>query len=150
MRREWANWGTILRIEVTAESPAVGCGNGNQCVVIDVNSDSADTSIKLQAYRINSQENKFVAALMLVELSENATDSDTPAYAHSDGSVARLKVDEEDEVKIKFGNLRGSIDVENEDPEISNFGSGSRSRIRRCRRGLHLHGNGQQFRYAGA
>ena len=118
---EWANWGTILRIEVTAESPAVGCGNGNQCVVIDVNSDSADTSIKLQAYRSGSQENKFVAALMLVELSENATDSDSAVYAHSDGSVARLKVDEEDEVEVEFGNLRGSVDVENEDPEISNF-----------------------------
>ena len=118
---EWANWGTILRIEVTAESPAVGCGNGNQCVVIDVNSDSADTSIKLQAYRSGSQENKFVAALMLVELSENATDSDSAVYAHSDGSVARLKVDEEDEVEVEFGNLRGSIEIENEDPEISNF-----------------------------
>ena len=118
---DWANWGTILRIEVTAESPSVGCGNGNQCVVIDVNSDSADTSIKLEAYRSGSQENKFVAALMLVELSEHATDSDSPAYAHSDGSVARIKVDEEDEIEIKFGNLRGSIDIENEDPEISNF-----------------------------
>ena len=118
---DWANWGTILRIEVTAESPAVGCGNGNQCVVIDVNSDSADTSIKLEAYRSATQENKFVAALMLVELSENATDSDSPAYAHSDGSVARIKVDEEDEIEIEFGNLRGSLDVENEDPEISNF-----------------------------
>ena len=118
---DWANWGTILRIEVTAESPAIGCGNGNQCVVIDVNSDSADTSIKLEAYRSATQENKFVAALMLVELSEHATDSDSPAYAHSDGSVARLKVDEEDEIEIKYGNLRGSIDVENEDPEISNF-----------------------------
>ena len=118
---EWANWGTILRIEVTAESPAVGCGNGNQCVVIEVNSDSADTSIKLQAYRSGSQENKFVAALMLVELGENATDSDTPVYAHSDGSVARLKVDEEDEIEVEFGNLRGSVEVENEDPEISNF-----------------------------
>ena len=118
---EWANWGTILRIEVTAESPAVGCGNGNQCVVIEVNSDSADTSIKLQAYRSGSQENKFVAALMLVELGENATDSDSAVYAHSDGSVARLNVDEEDEIEIKFGNLRGSVEVENEDPEISNF-----------------------------
>ena len=118
---DWANWGTILRIEVTAESPAIGCGNGNQCVVVDINSDSADTSIKLEAYRSATQENKFVAALMLVELSENATDSDSPAYAHSDGSVARLKVDEEDEIEIKFGNLRGSIDIENEDPEISNF-----------------------------
>ncbi len=118
---DWANWGTILRIEVTAESPAVGCGNGNQCVVIDVNSDSADTSIKLEAYRSATQENKFVAALMLVELSGQATDSDTSVYAHSDGSVARLKVDEEDEIEVEFGNLRGSIDVENEDPEISNF-----------------------------
>ena len=118
---DWANWGTILRIEVTAESPAIGCGNGNQCVVIDVSSDSADTSIKLAAYRSATQENKFVAALMLVELSENATDSDSAVYAHSDGSVARIKVDEEDEIEIKFGNLRGSIDVENEDPEISNF-----------------------------
>ena len=119
---EWANWGTIVRIEVTAESPSATCGNGNQCVVIDVNSDSADTSIKLQAFRTGTQENKFVAALMLVELSENATSStDAGVYAASDGSVARLKVDEEDEVEIEFGNLRGSIDVENEDPEISNF-----------------------------
>ena len=45
--------------------------------MIDVNSDSADTSIKLEAYRSATQENKFVAALMLVELSENATDSDS-------------------------------------------------------------------------
>ena len=120
---EWANWGTILRIEVTAEFPAMGCGSGsgNECVVIDVNSDSAGTSIQLEAYRSATQENKFVAALMLVELSENATDSDSAVYAHSDGSVARIKVDEEDEIEIEFGNLRGSIDVENEDPEISNF-----------------------------
>ena len=119
---EWANWGTIVRIEVTAESPSATCGNGNQCVVIDVNSDSADTSIKLQAYRTGTQENKFVAALMLVELSENATDStDAGVYQHTDGGVAALKVDEEDEIEIEFGNLRGSLDVENEDPEISNF-----------------------------
>ena len=119
---EWANWGTILRIEVTAESPSATCGNGNQCVVIDVNSDSADTSIKLQAYRIGTQENKFVAALMLVELSGDATDStDAGVYQHTDGGVAALKVDEEDEIEVEFGNLRGSIDVENEDPEISNF-----------------------------
>ena len=120
---EWANWGTILRIEVTAEFPAMGCGSGsgNECVVIDVNSDSAGTSIQLEAYRSATQENKFVAALMLVELSEDATDSDSAVYAHSDGSVARIKVDEEDELEIEFGNLRGSIDIENEDPEISNY-----------------------------
>ena len=27
---EWANWGTVLRIEVTAESPDDKCGNGKQ------------------------------------------------------------------------------------------------------------------------
>ena len=118
---DWANWGTILRIEVTAESPAVGCGNGNQCVVIDINSDSADTSIKLEAYRSATQENKFVGALMLVEDSADATVSDDAVFAHSDGRVARLKVDEEDEIEFEFGNLRGNIDIENEDPEISNF-----------------------------
>ena len=45
---EWANWGTILRIEVIAESPDVDCGNGNQCVVVKIESDSADTDIWLR------------------------------------------------------------------------------------------------------
>ena len=121
---EWANWGTILRIEVIAESPSATCDNGNQCVVVKIESESADTDIWLKAYRSGSQENKFVAALMLVERSEGETASASATeavYAHSDGNVARLKVDEEDEIEIEFGNLRGSIEIENEDPEISNF-----------------------------
>ena len=124
---EWANWGTVLRIEVTAQSPDPNCGNGNQCVVLNVNSDSADDSLKLQAYRSSSQENKFVAAVMLVELdteATNVTDSsgnDVPVYKHTDGGVPALQVDEEDEVEIEFGNLRSSVDVENEAPEIDNF-----------------------------
>ena len=122
---EWANWGTILRIEVTAESPSATCGDSdNRCVVVKIESDSAGTDIWLEAYRSGSQENKFVAALMLVERSdgETASASATDAvYKHNDGSVARLKVDEEDEIEIEFGNLRGSIEIENEDPEISNF-----------------------------
>ena len=121
---EWANWGTILRIEVTAESPSATCGDSdNRCVVVKIESDSAGTDIWLEAYRSGSQENKFVAALMLVERSEEtASASATEAvYAHSGGGVARLKVDEEDEIEIEFGNLRGSIEIENEDPEISNF-----------------------------
>ena len=131
---DWANWGTVLRIEVTAESPAMAsvCGDGNQCVVVQINSDSAGHALKLQAYRMDtpagagSNENKFVAAVMLVETSAHATESDTPVYKHNDAAdgglmVPRLLVDEEDEIEIEFGNLRGSIDVENEDPEISNF-----------------------------
>ena len=130
---DWANWGTVLRIEVTAQSPDANCGSGNECVVININSDSADDTLKLEAYRMDtpagaaSNENKFVAAVMLVELDGHATDiktssgDDIPVYAHGDGSVARLQVDEEDEIEIEFGNLRGDVEVENEAPEISNF-----------------------------
>ena len=118
---EWANWGTVLRIAVTAESPDPKCGNGNQCVIVDVNSDSADDSLKLQAYRSADDENTFVAALMLVELSSDSTPGDAAVYKHNGGGVAALKVDEEDEVEVEFGNLRDTIDVENEAPEVSNF-----------------------------
>ena len=138
---DWANWGTVLRIEVTSQSPDANCGSGsgNECVVISVNSDSADDTLKLEAYRMDtpagaaSNENKFVAAVMLVELDGEATNfkdasnNDIPVYAHTDDSgarlqsVARLQVDEEDEIEIEFGNLRGDVDVENEAPEISNF-----------------------------
>ena len=131
---DWANWGTVLRIEVTAQSPDANCGSsGNECVIISLNSDSADDTLKLEAYRMDtpagaaSNENKFVAAVMLVELDGEATDiktssgDDIPVYAHGDGSVARLQVDEEDEIEIEFYNLRGDVEVENEAPEISNF-----------------------------
>ena len=124
---DWANWGTVLRIEVTAQSPDANCGSGNECVVININSDSADDTLKLEAYRMDtpagaaSNENKFVAAVELVELDGEATPGDDAVYKHTDGSVARLQVDEEDEIEIEFGNLRGDVDVENEAPEISNF-----------------------------
>ncbi len=131
---DWANWGTVLRIEVTAQSPDANCGSGNECVVISLNSDSADDTLKLQAYRMDtpagaaSNENKFVAAVMLVELDGDATNvkdaskNDIPVYKHDTGnSVARLQVDEEDEIEIEFYNLRGDVEVENEAPEISNF-----------------------------
>ena len=145
---EWANWGTVLRIEVTAESPDANCGvdvagNNNQCVEIIVKSDSADDVIKLAAYRSGTQEDRYVAAVMLVELEAHASnyhqsDGDevrTPIYRHqrvrnvipsaaaSDPAlqVPRLQVDEEDEIEIEYRNLRTDIDVENEPPEISNF-----------------------------
>ena len=118
---EWANWGTVLRIAVIAESPDATCGNGNQCVVININSDSADDSLKLEAYRSGDRENRFVAAVTLVEESQDVTPGEIAVYKHTDGGVPALRVDEEDEIEIEFGNLRGSIDVENEAPEISNF-----------------------------
>ena len=131
---DWANWGTVLRIEVTSQTPDATCDGGNECVVISLNSDSADDTLQVKAYRMDtaagaaaSNENKFVAAVMLVELDGDATDIktsanvDIPVYKHGDGTVVRLQVDEEDEIEIEFGNLRGDIDVENEAPEISNF-----------------------------
>ena len=122
---DWANWGTVLRIEITAESPDANCGdNGNQCVILTVNSDSGDDTLHLRAYRSASQEDKFVAAVMLVEYDANSTDDDSVngVFMHDDGmGVPRLSVDEEDEVEIEFGNLRASVDVENEAPEIGNF-----------------------------
>ena len=42
-------------------------------------------------------------------------------YKHNGGGVPALKVDEEDEVEIEFGNLRDTVEVENEAPEVSNF-----------------------------
>ena len=141
---EWANWGTVLRIAVIAESPGDNCGNGNQCVILIVTSDSAGDKLKLAAYRSSTQENLFVAAIMLVEQDDHASnyaldeDGDeivTAIYRHqrmrgaaigsTDGDpdlmVPRLKTDEEDEVEIEFGNLRDDVEVENEAPEVSNF-----------------------------
>ncbi len=146
---EWANWGTVLLIEITSESPDSDCGNGNQCVVVDLESDSADDSLSVIAYRSAHQENKFLAAVKLVGRSASAGDGqvdpaylmptdhnaaggirprdmgatpgDTPVYKHTDGTVARLQVDEEDEINIGFDNLRDSIDVENDPPEIESF-----------------------------
>ena len=120
---DWANWGTVLRIEITAESPDVNCGNGNQCVILTVNSDSADDTLHLRAYRSASQEDKFVAAVELVEYDANSTDDDSNngVYKHDGDGVPRLSVDEEDEVEIEFGNLRDTIEVENGAPEVSNF-----------------------------
>ncbi len=158
---EWANWGTVLLIEITSESPDSDCGNGNQCVVVELESDSADDKLKVIAYRSAHQENKFLAAVKLVGRSASsgdgerdpgylmptdhkpaggirprdlgATPGDDPVYNHrnADGSVyrdsygnthvPRIQVDEEDEINIAFDNLRDSVDVENDPPEIESF-----------------------------
>ena len=145
---EWANWGTVLLIEVTARAPDADCGvavadqNNNQCVVVTVKSDSAGDTVKLAAYRTNYDENTFAAAVMLVELEAHASnyaldgDGDeirVGIYKHqrvrnsikTDNNpalqVPRLYADEEDEIEIEFGNLRADVEVENEPPEITNF-----------------------------
>ncbi len=131
---DWASWGTVVRIEVTAESPHADCGmdtgasNNNQCVIIEVESDSGDDKLQIEAYRSAMEENRFIAAVLLVETG-GTDDSDgsggtMPVYMHGSGSIPRLEVDEEDEISIR---LVGSttppraLDVENENPDIDNF-----------------------------
>ena len=131
---DWGNWGTVLRIEVTSPSPDPDCGNGNQCVFLSLDADSSDESIRLEAYRSSTQENLFIAAVMLVKREDGGTDGAVvPVYKHSDGSVARLIVDEEDDVEVRLiekdaaGQFVDSkvaptnVDVENEKPEFTNF-----------------------------
>ena len=115
---EFANWGTTLRIAVTSQSPNLVCGA--DCVFVELEADSADTNRLLKARRTLTQAegNVFVAAVMLVSGYENPQDQDQDMDA---GDRAYLEVDEEDEITIKFGNARDSIDVENDAPEFDNF-----------------------------
>lgn len=131
---DWGNWGTVLRIEVTSESPDPDCGNGNQCVFLGLDADSSDENLRLEAYRSSTKENLFIAAVKLVRREDGGTaGASVPVYKHSDGSVARLIVDEEDDVEIRLiekdaaGEFTDSkvapirVEVENERPEFSNF-----------------------------
>ena len=116
-----AGWGTTLRIEVLAESPGSTCGSGNQCVVIELEGDDSDDVLNVMAYRNKLKDNLFVAAVMPVQNTNDATPGTAAVYKHTDGSVPRIKVDEEDTLRIKFGNLRDSVTIDNEAPEFSNF-----------------------------
>lgn len=129
---DWGNWDTVLRIEVTAQSADPDCGNGNQCVFIDLDADSSGDKLKLMAFRTSGQENRFVAAVKLVEDAADSTpdddsdntDGNSAVYMHTDGSVAALKVDEEDDVEIRLSGSKiapTNVEVENEAPEFNNF-----------------------------
>lgn len=126
----WASWDTVLRVEVTSESPDDACGNGNQCVYIDVESDSAGNELRLIAYRSANQENRFIAAVKLVEKDPTDDgdgkdgDRNDPVYKDAAGGVVRLEADEEDEIIFRLVGSTAppiTIDVENEDPEFNNF-----------------------------
>ena len=94
VKTEWANWGTVLRIEVTAQSPDANCDGGNRCVVVKVEGDSSDDILQLKAYRSSTQENLFVAAVMPVSgegnmvetvVGKNSTGAENPPiYKHTE------------------------------------------------------------------
>ena len=99
--------------------------------------DSSDDSLQLIAYRSGTQENRFLAAVKLVDSgSDDAAmdgtnddmDGDGKTSAvykhHMGGGVAQLEVDEEDEITFRLSGSKVapiSIDVENEAPEFSDF-----------------------------
>ena len=119
---DWANWGTILRIEVTSESPDPDCGTGLDCVSIRLESDEAGNEQVLKAMRSGEQGIEYLAPVMLVE--SEADIGETVAVTGANGQVRHvhlLAVNEEDEVEIVFDNLRGSVDVENGPPEFTYF-----------------------------
>ena len=119
---EWANWNTILRIEVTSESPESDCGTGLDCVRLHVEADGSEDEQELVAMRTGAQGHKYVAAVKLVET--EAEGGETTEVIGEDGTarlVQVLQVGEDDEVEIEFDNLRGSVDVENGPPEFTYF-----------------------------
>ena len=119
---EWANWGTILRIEVRSESPDPDCGTGLDCVHISLESDAFNDEQELIAMRSGAEGIRYLAAVKLVD--SEAENGETVEIIGADGisrSVELLQVSDEDEVSIEFGNLRGSVDVENEPPEFHYF-----------------------------
>ncbi len=119
---EWANWNTILRIEVTSESPESDCGTGLDCVRLHVEADGSEDEQELVAIRTGAQGHKYVAAVKLVE--SEAEGGETTEVIGEDGTarlVQVLQVGEEDEVEIVFDNLRGSVDVENGPPEFGDL-----------------------------
>ena len=119
---EWANWETILRIEVRSESPDPDCGTGLDCVRIRLESDAFDDEQELIAMRSGAEGIWYLAAVKLVD--SEAENGETVEIIGADGisrSVDLLQVSDEDEVSIEFGNLRSSVDVENDPPEFHYF-----------------------------
>ena len=120
---DWANWGTVLRIEVTAQSPAATCGNGNQCVYVDVEGDESGHKLTLAAYRSTEMDNLFVAAVKVVKKGQG-TVATGAVYKHNGSGVAQLEAEEEDEIEIRLAGSKIApitVQVENEAPEFDNF-----------------------------
>ena len=119
---EWANWGTILRIEVASQSPESDCGTGLDCVRLHVNASDSGDEQELVAWRTGARGQRFVTAVKLVASEEAGGEVIELMDAHGTiRQVQVLQVDEEDEVEIEFGNLRDAVDVENGPPEFTYF-----------------------------
>ena len=118
----YANWDTILRFEVTSQSPDPNCGKGNDCVFLSVQSGDAGAERELMAMRSAAQGELFVTAAKLVET--GTTNDESVAIVGSDGErrlANLLEVDAQDHIAIKFADVRLTIYVENDLPKFSDF-----------------------------
>ena len=115
---EWANWGTVLRIDARRETPDPNCGTGLDCVRIGFRSDVH--GIELEAMRRGERGIDYVTAVMLVE--EGFTDEETVEITGANGEVWQvpvLAVNEDDYVSISYDRVWVSMEVENTPPEFS-------------------------------
>ena len=119
---DWARWETILRIEVQSETPDPNCGTGLDCVFLRLESIDAEAVEEIEARRSGERGTTFLAGVKLVR---TVGDLDVTFHIVGTDGVERevelLVVDEEDSVVIGFGNLRGSVDVENDPPEFDDL-----------------------------
>ncbi len=116
---EWANWGTILRIEARSETPDPDCGAGLDCIRLMLGAEESGSGLEVEARRTGARGIRYVAAVRLVE--NEPPDGEVFLIVGADGEgyiVPVMVVNDEDEVEIEYGNLRDTVEVENEPPVI--------------------------------
>ena len=119
---EWANWGTILRIEVIGETHDPSCVSAIECVTVTLEATKSGDEQEVVAMRSVVRGDLFVAAVKLVEHEDAAEETEDITWA--DGVLRELellRVDEDDKVVIRYGSIPETLGVENELPEFSEF-----------------------------
>lgn len=122
VRVHWGNWGAVMRLIFTAESPDVDCGTGLDCITISLESDEAEDTKVVKARRFGETGQRYVAAVKLVD--NQASSGDAVEITGADGevrSVHLLSVEDVDEVRIEYEGLRVYVAVENGQPEFSDL-----------------------------
>ena len=85
-----ASWGTILRFEVSSESPDPDCGMGLDCVFISLESYKFGDGQQYVAMRSGERGIKYRMAVMLVEV--ETAGAETVEIVGSDGTVREVSL----------------------------------------------------------